>query len=254
MTQAERDLHDYVLRLGDDSLVLSHRLAEWTSWAPQIEEDLALANIALDLLGQARLLLTLAGQVEGAGRTEDDLAYLRDDREFRNVLLVEEPTLHDFAAAVGVLLLYAAYAVPLWAALTDSAEPRLAAIAAKAVKEARYHRQHAADWVVRLGDGTAHSHQRMQAAVEVLWPLSGDLLAGDEVTARLVDAGVAADPAALTVAWHEAVSAVLGEATLEVPQREFRPGTGRAGVHSEAFGPMLAEMQSVHRRHPGASW
>jgi ring-1,2-phenylacetyl-CoA epoxidase subunit PaaC len=229
----------YALRLGDDALVLSHRLAEWSSRAPALEEDIALTNIGLDLLGQARALLTYAGEVEGAGRSEDDLAYLRPEGEFTNCQLVEQPN-GDFAVTMARQLFFSAYQLELYRRLTRSADPTLAAVAAKAVKEVAYHVDHAAGWVVRLGDGTDESHRRMQAGVERMWPFTHELFEGDE--------------AVLKPAWDERIAAVLAEATLERPADGWRPGGGRRGVHSEHLGFLLAEMQYLHRSHPGATW
>lgn len=243
----------YALRLGDDALVLSHRLAEWSSRAPALEEDIALTNIALDLLGQARALLTYAGEVEGAGRREDDLAYLRPEGEFVNCQLVEQPN-GDFAVTMARQLFFSAYQLELYRGLTGSADARLAAVAAKAVKEVAYHVDHAAGWVIRLGDGTDESHRRMQTAVERMWPFTHELFESDEVTGRMAAAGTAVDPEALLPGWDERIAAVLAEATLERPADGWRPGGGRRGVHSEHLGFLLAEMQHLHRCHPGATW
>jgi len=251
-TRADRA--DYALRLGDDALVLSHRLAEWSSRAPQIEEDIALTNIGLDLLGQARALLTHAGTLEGDGRDEDDLAYLRSEHEFRCCLLVEQPTRDDFGLAIAVQLFFSAHQLPLYQALSQSTDTVLAGVANKGVKEARYHLEHAAEWTIRLGDGTELSHRRMQGALEAVWPLTGELFQADEMTARLVAAGVAADPAALRAPWDTTIDAVLTEATLTRPSGSVLAGTGRSGRHSEHLGYLLAEMQYLHRLHPGARW
>ena len=251
-TRADR--FEYVIRLADDSLILSHRLSEWASWAPQLEEDMALTNIALDLLGEARLLLTYAGEIEGQGNTEDDLAFLREEHEFRSVMMVEHETVHHFAKAIAVLFYYAAYAVPLWERLSDSRDSRLAEIAAKALKEARYHLEHASGWVIRLGDGTDESHARMQEAIDEFWPLAGDVFEVDPVVERLAMNGVVPHPDTIKSAWDATIAAVLSEATLTKPERPFRQGTGRQGLHSEHLGYALAEMQYVHRLHPGAEW
>ena len=249
---------DYALALADDALIASHRLTEWVARAPQIEEDVALANIALDLLGQARLLLQYAGSltahpVTGAPRTEDDLAYFRDEREFRNVALVERAN-GDFAVTMARLLLLAAYQRELYARLAHSSDPTLAAIAAKAVKEVDYHRDHAHQWVVRLGDGTELSHERMQAALGAEWPWAAELFERAWLPDGLVEGGVAVDPADLeepALAW---VRAVLAEATLAEPQVAPAVSAGRDGRHTEALGYLLAEMQHLARSHPGASW
>jgi ring-1,2-phenylacetyl-CoA epoxidase subunit PaaC len=243
-----------VLRLADDALILSHRLTEWSSWAPQLEEDIALTNIALDLLGQARSLLTHAGELEGAGRDEDDLAYLRPENEFRCCLLVEQPTRGDFGAAIAGLLLFSAYLVPLYQGLTASTDPTLAAIAAKGIKEARYHLEHAAEWTIRLGDGTPHSRSRMQGALTRMWRFSGELLESDTTGDAMAAAGIAPDPEALRSTWERTVTAVLDEATLTRPTVTSITGTGRSGRHSEHLGFLLAEMQYLHRQHPGATW
>ncbi len=248
------DRFEYVIRLGDDSLILSHRLSEWSSWAPQLEEDIALTNIALDMLGEARLLLTYAGEIEGQGNTEDDLAFLREEHEFRNVLLVEHPTVHHFAKAMAILLYYTAYVVPLWERLCDSKDTGLAEIAAKALKESRYHLEHAAGWVIRLGDGTPESHARMQEAIDEFWPLAGDVFEVDDVVERLAMNGVVPHPDTIKPVWDATIDAVLSEATLTKPERGFRQGTGRQLLHTEHLGYALAEMQYIHRLHPGAEW
>lgn len=221
---------------------------------PQLEEDLALVNIGLDLLGQARNLLAYAGTIEGEGRSEDDLAFLRNEREFRNVVLVEQPTLHDFAKVTAVLFYYSAYSVPLFEQLSTSSDTTLSEIAVKSLKEVRYHLEHVAGWVVRLGDGTELSHARMQEAVDEYWPIAGDLFEADAVAERLASQGVVPHPDALRTAWEATVSEVLDEATLTKPERGFRPGDGRTGLHSEHMGYLLAEMQYIHRMHPGAEW
>ncbi len=243
----------YALALGDDALILAQRLSEWVARAPELEEDVALANIALDLLGQARTLLTYAGEVEGAGRDEDALAYVRDDRDFRNVELVEIPN-GDFAVTMARQLAFSAYQLELYQVLRDSADPTLAAIAAKAVKEVAYHRDHATQWVLRLGDGTDESHRRMQRGLDTVWPYVDELFAPDGVTAKLAAAGIAADPPALRPAWSAYVEPVLAEATLHVPVPSWQAAGGRAGMHTEHLGYLLAEMQHLHRSHPGAAW
>ncbi|MFY1597682.1 1,2-phenylacetyl-CoA epoxidase subunit PaaC [Micromonospora sp. WMMD737] len=236
---------DFALALGDDALVAAQRLAEWTTRAPEMEEDIALANIALDQLGAARLLLSYAGEVEGAGRDEDALAFLRDDREFRNCLLVELPN-GDFAVTMAKLLFLAAYQLPLYAALAGCADERLAAIGAKARKESAYHLDHASTWVRRLGDGTEESHRRMQTAVDQVWPYAHELFAPDPAAP--------VDPATLRADFDATVGAVLDEATLARPESGWAPGGGRDGVHTEHLSFLLAEMQVLHRAHPGANW
>jgi ring-1,2-phenylacetyl-CoA epoxidase subunit PaaC len=235
----------YLLGLADDALIEAQRLGQWYAAAPEMEEDIALANIALDQLGVARLLLTYAGEVEGAGRDEDALAYLRDDREFRNCLLVELPDA-DFAVAIAKLLFLSAYQLSLYEALSDGADERLAAIAAKARKESAYHLAHGSLWTVRLGDGTEESHRRMQDGVDALWPYTHELFAADEAAP--------VDPAALRGPWLSTVESVLAEATLARPADGWAPGGGREGLHTEHLSYLLAEMQVLHRAHPGAKW
>ncbi|MGC4810520.1 1,2-phenylacetyl-CoA epoxidase subunit PaaC [Micromonospora sp. DT228] len=237
--------YDFTLALGDDALVAAQRLAEWTTRAPEMEEDIALANIALDQLGAARLLLSYAGELEGAGRDEDALAFLRDDREFRNALLVELPN-GDFAVTMAKLFFLAAYQLPLYTELAGCADQRLAAIGAKARKESAYHLDHGALWVRRLGDGTDESHRRMQAAVDQVWPYTHELFAADPAAP--------VDPATLRPAFDETVGAVLAEATLTRPESGWAPAGGRDGVHTEHLAYLLAEMQVLHRAHPGATW
>ena len=231
---------DECLALGDDALVMSHRLQEWVTHAPELEDEVALANIGLDLLGQARLLLTRAGQIDGTGRSEDDFAFLRDEREFRNVRLVELDGGH-FGHLIARLFVFSVWRLALFGRLVDARDPVLAAIAAKGVKELAYHREYAAGWVVRLGDGTELSHRRMQEGLDDTWPYVAELFQGtergefDDVVAQVLDA------ATLTVPEAPAVAAVGGR-------------TGRDGVHTERMGYLLAELQSVARAHPGATW
>lgn len=243
----------YALRLGDDALVLAQRLAGWSSRAPSLEEDIALANIGLDLLGQARALLTYAAAAEGAGRDEDALAFLRSESEFTNCALVEQPN-GDFGATLARQLFFSTYQLALYRRLAASADETLAAVAAKAAKEVDYHRDHATGWVLRLGDGTDESHRRMQAAVDGLWPFTAELFEPDGLTDRLCAAGVAVDPAGLRPEWDAYVGDVLTEATLERPDVAPGRGGGRQGRHSEHLGPLLAEMQELHRAHPGVHW
>jgi ring-1,2-phenylacetyl-CoA epoxidase subunit PaaC len=246
-------LVEYLLRLGDDRLVLGHRLSEWCGHAPILEEDIALANIALDLIGQATLLLKLAGETEDAGRDENALAFLRGETEFRNALLVELPR-GDFAVTIVRQLLVSTAALHQLDALRRSSHPVLAGIAAKALKETRYHVRHAADWTLKLGDGTEESHRRAQAALDDLWRYSGELFLGDEIDARLAAAGMAPEPASLEPAWRAQVLDVVARATLRVPDVTWMQRGGRAGRHTEHLGRMLAEMQVLQRTHPGASW
>lgn len=243
----------YAMALGDDALVLAQRMAEWVGSAPQIEEDVALANIGLDLLGQARALLGYAGQVEGCGRDEDDLAYLREERRFRNLQIVELPN-GDFAASIARLLLFATYQHRLYSALSAGTDPTLSAVAAKAVKEVDYHADHARSWTLRLGDGTAESHRRMQAGLAAMWPFVAEMFTPVPEFAGLVQAGVAVDVAGLRPGWDAEIRAVLAEATLEVPEPTWTARGGRAGLHTEHLGPLLAQLQHLHRTHPGAAW
>jgi ring-1,2-phenylacetyl-CoA epoxidase subunit PaaC len=252
------DLAAYCLMLGDDALIFSQRLSEWCSRAPELEEDIALANIALDLLGQARLLLTRAGEV--LGKSEDDLAYLRDEREFRNVHLAEidcgPGPGGDFGTTIARLLVFSSWRLALFSRLRGSADPVLAAVAEKGLKELAYHRDHAAQWTVRLGDGTDESHRRMQAGLERVWPFVDELFATHAVEARLT--GVAVDPASVRSEVDGVLDAVLSAAGLSRPAdtRAARVAgmAGRDGVHTEAMGYLLAEMQHLHRSLPGAVW
>jgi ring-1,2-phenylacetyl-CoA epoxidase subunit PaaC len=243
----------YVLRLADDALILAQRMGEWITAAPQLEEDVALANLGLDLLGQARSLLTYAGERDGTGRSEDDLAYLRDERAFTNVQLCELPN-GDFAVSMARLLVFSTYQRELYERLTASTDPMLAAIAAKAVKEVDYHRDHATQWVLRLGDGTPESHQRMQAGLERVWPYVGELFESDELTRAVAADGSGVDPAELWPAVDAYLEQVLSEATLTRPDTGYQHTGGRRGIHTEHLGYLLAEMQHLARSHPGASW
>ena len=252
------DLAQYCLMLGDDALICSHRISEWVSNAPELEEEVALANIALDLLGQARVLLARAGLVEGGGRDEDALAYLRTEAEFRNVALAELGDELDFARAIARLLLFSTWRLALLQRLLDSRDPVLAAVAGKGVKEVAYHRDHAARWTVRLGDGTAESHRRMQDALDVVWPHVEELFRTSDVERRLAEAGVAIDPEQLRPEVDAVLDEVFAAATLTRPQRPAI-GTiggrgGRQGLHTEQLGHVLAQMQSLARQHPGATW
>jgi ring-1,2-phenylacetyl-CoA epoxidase subunit PaaC len=252
-TPLDLDTSAYCLRLGDDALVLGQRLCEWAARAPQLEEDVALLNLALDLLGQARSLLTRAGELEGRGRDEDDLAFLRDEPDFTCALLFEAEN-GDFGRTMARHLLASAYAVPLWQALSSSTDEVLAGVAGKAAKEAAYHLDHARSWVVRLGDGTEESHRRVQTGLDEVWPYAFELFERDDLVVRLVERGIAADPELLRPQWEATVTAVLAEATLEVPQTTWRPTGGRSGRHLTSFGPLLAQLQHLHRSHPGARW
>jgi ring-1,2-phenylacetyl-CoA epoxidase subunit PaaC len=246
-------LFSYVLGLADDALISAQRMGWWISRAPQLEEDVALANIGLDQLGQARTLLAYAGEVEGDGRGEDDLAYLRDERDFRNVKLVERAQT-DFGVAMARLLLFATWQAELYAALVSSTDRTLTGVAGKAVKEVAYHVDHARQWVLRLGDGTDESRVRMQAALEAEWPYLEELFDSSTVDAQLVANGVAVDPATLRAPVLARITRVVEEATLTVPEVSPAVGGGRAGLHTEELGYLLAEMQHLTRSHPGVTW
>ncbi len=241
----------YALALGDDALVLSHRCGQWITRAPQLEEDVAIANIGLDLLGQARALLAYAGTADG--RSDDDLAYLRDADAFTNLRLVELPNT-DFAVSMARLLVLAAYQRALYSRLASSTDETLSGVAAKAVKEVSYHLDHASEWVLRLGDGTEESHRRMQAGLQTVWPYVDELFDGAWVDAALVADGVAVDPGSLRDEVLGVVRAVVGEATLSLPDVGPDAGRGRRGEHTPALAEMLDEMQELHRAHPGATW
>ena len=243
----------YVLRLADTSLVLGQRLGEWVGHAPALEEDLGLANIALDLIGQARLLLTHAGEIEGRGRNEDALAFLRDAPEFCNVSLAEQPN-GDFGQTIVRQFLLDAWQLELYEALAGSADARLAEIAAKAVKETRYHLRFSGGWLVRLGDGTAESHARVQQGLETLWRFTDELLLPDALDEEMAAAGIAPSLTALRPRWEERVAAVLAEATLDRPAAARYPWHGKRGVHTEHLGHMLGEMQHLARTFRGAVW
>jgi ring-1,2-phenylacetyl-CoA epoxidase subunit PaaC len=244
------DLFVYGLRLGDDALIAAQRTAEWIAAAPQLEEDVALGNIGLDQLGQARSLLQYAGKVEGAGRSEDDLAYFRDERDFLNVQLVELPN-GDFAHSMARLLYFATYQHLLYEELRSSADETLSGVAGKAVKEVAYHVDHATQWVLRLGDGTEESHARMQAGLQEMWPYTAELFASDDLVRRL---DVAVDPSTLEEEWLRRVTEVVDASTCERPTSSYQHSGGREGRHTEHFGFLLAELQHVARSHPGAKW
>jgi ring-1,2-phenylacetyl-CoA epoxidase subunit PaaC len=244
----------HTLRLADTALVLGHRLSEWTGQAPVLEEELALANAALDLIGQARSLYAHAAALEGKGRTEDDLAYLRDAPEYRNWLIVEQPN-GDFARTMLRQLLVSALLHPYWRAHAASRDATLAAIAAKAEKEAAYHLRHAAEWTIRLGDGTEESHRRMLDALDELWPYTGEMFETDAADAALIADGLAPDPAALRPDFDATLARVFEEATLPLPAPgAWMQSGGRRGVHSEHLGHLLAVMQHLPRSYPGAVW
>jgi ring-1,2-phenylacetyl-CoA epoxidase subunit PaaC len=246
-------LYRYVLRVGDLSLVLGQRLGEWVGRAPAIEEDLGLGNVALDLIGQARLLFSYAGELEGRNRGEDEIAFLREQREYLNPTLAEQPN-GDFGQTIVRQVLIDAFQLELYAGLMSSADERLAAIAAKAVKETRYHLRYSSGWLVRLGDGTAESHARVQAALEQLWPYTVELFEEDDLDREMADSGIAPRLAALRVGWSQHIEAVLAEATLQRPADRPFSWFGKRGEHSEHLGYILADMQYMQRTYPGVRW
>lgn len=246
-------LSAYLLRLGDDRLILGHRMSEWCGHGPILEEDIALANIALDLIGQANLMLEVAAKEEGQGRSADALAYFREGVEFRNALIMELPR-GDFAFTTARQFLVSVFEVLHLERLQASKHRDLAGIAAKAFKETRYHARHSADWMLKLGDGTLESHQRVQAAIDELWRFTGELFESDEVERPLVADGVAVDRAMLREPWREEVTRILKAATLTVPDDGFMQRGGREGRHTEHLGHLLAEMQIVARSFPGVDW
>ncbi len=247
-------LFEFLLRQGDSTLVLGHRISEWCGHAPVLEEDIALANTALDLIGQTQMWLGYAAEVEGAERSADDLAFLRDVWDFRNLLLLERPNV-DFGVTMMRQYLFDAFHVPHLQGLTSSRDARVAEIAAKAVKEAQYHLERSRDTVIALGDGTEESHARMQAALDALWPYSGEAFTEDSVDEEMAAQGIAPLPSSHRVAWDSEVSASLAEATLTRPDSDFAHKGGKTGAgHTEHLGHMLTTMQWLQRSYPGATW
>jgi ring-1,2-phenylacetyl-CoA epoxidase subunit PaaC len=243
----------YVLRLADTNLVLAQRLGEWIGHAPALEEDLGLANVSLDLLGQARLLLAHAGELEGRGRDEDALAYLREESEYFNLTLVEQPN-GDFGETIVRQFLFDAWQLELYAALSSSRDAKLAAVASKGRRESEYHLRYSSGWLVRLGDGTEESHARAQAALQRLWPFTNELFDADDVDRAVAAEGLGPMPGSLRDGWSQRVDATLAEATLARPGESPFAWYGKQGRHGEHLGYLLAEMQSLHRAHPGATW
>ncbi len=250
---SETPLVLYTLRRADDALILGHRLSEWCGHAPMLEEDMALANMGLDLLGQARELYSYAAKVEGRDNDEDKFAYLRDVRQYRNLLLLEQPN-GDFARTMVRQFFYAAFADLYWRAMMRSSDATLAAIAAKSEKESAYHVRHSSEWIIRLGDGTEESHRRAQSAVDELWAFTGEMFSVDDSERGLIDAGIAIDPTALRPQWLKMISGVVSEATLTLPNNDWMQQGGRSGRHSEHLGHLLSELQSMQRTFPGATW
>lgn len=250
--KTDKTLFELALRMGDNALILAQRIGVWCGHAPVLEEDIALANVALDLIGQTKMWLGLAGEVEGEGRSADDLAFRRDARAFRNVLLVEQPN-GDFGQTLMRQFLFDAWHVPMLTGLTDSADTRIADIAAKAVKEAHYHLERSEDLVIRLGDGTDDSHARMQNALDLLWPFAGELVQADKIDDGAAERGLAPSLTAVEAVFDARVRSAMSEATLEIPEAAVRSG-GKRGMHSEELGYILAEMQWLQRAYPGAKW
>jgi ring-1,2-phenylacetyl-CoA epoxidase subunit PaaC len=250
---AQDALVEYLLRLGDNALILGHRLSEWCGHSPALEEDLALSNVALDLIGQTQLWLNLAGEVEGKGRDADKLAYLRDARDFRNVLLVEQPN-GDFAVTMARQFYFDAWHYLLLRELVGSKHPRVAEIAAKGLKEVTYHLERSRDWVLRLGDGTEESHRRMQTAIDDLWMYTGELFESDEIDQAMVREGIGPDLATLHGPWLGLVRATAEEATLSLPEPGWAQKGGKRGIHSEHLGYILADLQFLQRAYPNATW
>lgn len=252
MTRDEA-LFQFLLRLGDNAVVLSHRVSEWIGHSPVLEEDIALANTALDLIGQTQLWLELAGEVEGKGRTADNLAYLRDAWDYRNLLLVERPN-GDFGKTMMRQFLFDAWQSLMLGKLLTSSESRVAEIAAKASKEVAYHLERSADTIVGLGDGTEESHSRMQEALDDLWDYTGEMFIADEVDEILAAEGIAPNAASLKGEWEELVGRILADATLTIPGTSYAHKGGKSGIHTEHLGFILADMQFLQRAYPGASW
>jgi ring-1,2-phenylacetyl-CoA epoxidase subunit PaaC len=250
---SETPLVLYTLRRADDALILGHRLSEWCGHAPTLEEDMALANMGLDLLGQARELYGYAAKVEGKGNDEDKFAYLRDVRQYRNLLLVEQPN-GDFASTMVRQFFYAVFADLYWRAMMRSGDATLAAIAAKSEKESAYHERHSSEWIIRLGDGTEESHRRAQAAIDDLWAYTGEMFAIDDRERGLIDRGIAIDSTVLRTPWLKTITAVVNEATLALPSNDWMQQGGRDGRHSEHLGHLLSELQSMQRSFPRATW
>jgi ring-1,2-phenylacetyl-CoA epoxidase subunit PaaC len=250
---SETPLVLYALRRADDALILGHRLSEWCGHAPALEEDMALANMGLDLLGQARELYSYAAKVEGNGNDEDKFAYLRDVRQYRNLLLLEQPN-GDFARTMVRQFFYAAFADLYWRAMMKSSDETLAAIAAKSEKESAYHLRHSSEWIIRLGDGTEESHRRAQTAIDDLWAYTGEMFCVDVSERALIDGRIAADPVSLRPQWLKTITDVVNEAALALPKSDWMQQGGRDGRHSEHLGHLLSELQSMQRTFPGATW
>ena len=252
MTNQEQ-LFEYTTRLGDTNLIIGHRLSEWCGHGPILEEDIAMINIALDLIGQATSYLKYAAKVEGKGRTEDDLAYTRIEREFKNLLITEQPNGH-FGDTVARQFLYDAYNFHYTQALCSSNDPDIKAIAEKSIKEITYHLRHSSEWVIRLGDGTEESHAKIQQSINDLWRFTYEMFEGDEVDEEMRKSGIAPDLSEIRTLWDATVNEVLAEATLDRPEEQWAHKGSRKGIHTEHMGFILAEMQSVQRAYPGLEW
>jgi ring-1,2-phenylacetyl-CoA epoxidase subunit PaaC len=244
---------EYLLRLGDSSLIIGHRLSEWCGHGPILEEDIALINIALDFVGNATSLLKYAGEVEGKGRNEDDLAYMRDERGFRNLLITEQPN-GDYAFTIARQFLFDTYMFFLYEELKSSKDETISAIAVKSHKEITYHLRHTTEWMLRLGDGTAESHERMQNAINELWMFTAEMFDMDEVDSILIKEGIVSDLTKIKNEWEKRVKEVIAEATLQLPTTSFKQKGSKEGKHSEHLGFLLAEMQYVHRAYPNSNW
>jgi ring-1,2-phenylacetyl-CoA epoxidase subunit PaaC len=251
--QNDKFIFEYVLRLGDNCLILSQRLGEWCGHGPILEEDIALTNFALDLLGHARFWLSYAAELEGAGRDEDQLAFLRDSGEFRNLLLVEQEN-GDFAETIARQFYFDTWYVAMLDKLRSSTDTRIRAIAEKGVKEVRYHLQRSTDWVIRLGDGTAESKRRMQSAIDRLWMYTGEMFEMDAIDQETLNRGVGVDLSAVWDRWMEHVGKVLDQATLTMPTATWMQRGGKQGTHTERLGYILSEMQTIQRSYPGLQW
>jgi ring-1,2-phenylacetyl-CoA epoxidase subunit PaaC len=250
---SETPLLSLVLQRADDALILGHLLSEWCGHAPMVEEDIGLANIALDLIGQARSLYDYAARVEASGLSEDHFAYRREQHQYRNCLLVEQPN-GDFAATIVRQVLFSAFMDLYWREMMNSRDETLAAIAAKAEKETAYHLRHSAEWLIRLGDGTDESHERAEAALEELWTYTGELFETDEIGRELAQSGIAPDASMLEDSWRKRIEPILREATLTIPSAPFMQTGGRSGLHTEHLGYILADLQFLQRAHPEAVW
>jgi ring-1,2-phenylacetyl-CoA epoxidase subunit PaaC len=253
MNKIDKARFDYCLRLGDSSLILGHRLSQWCGHGPVLEEDIAMINIALDLIGRATNILKYAGEIEGQGRTEDQLAYLRNERDFQNLLITEQLN-GDFAVTIARQFFFDVYSYFLYTELMNSKDPQLSAIAEKAIKEIKYHLRHSSEWMIKLGDGTTESHERIQNAVNTIWRYTGEMFMADETDNILMQEGIAPDLSAVKANWLTMVSEVLERATLEKPQDTFMQSGSKKGIHTEHLGFLLAEMQYLPRTHKDAKW